>query len=322
MFSLTSAPLEIEVLLLPQCNLVQLASVIEPLRVANRMASRQLYSWHISTEDGQSITTTSHIPIPADSAFDPAARVAPLFVVASYAPLTVLSDSVIHSLSQARRFRDAIIGIENGVWPMAEAGLLNDCKVAAHWEDADALAAHYPFLNVVSQHHVIDGKRITTAGSLPTLDMMLALIRARQGFAFAMLVSRQFIYTPSGEADNVSPSPVPGVMRAGDRRLAVVIRYMEDNLETPLSITHLAKQAGMSTRRLHMLFTSVLGASPKRYYLALRLNAARRQLIESRLPIAEIAVTSGFTSQAGFSTCYRSSFGETPSETRRTIAVL
>jgi len=169
MFSLSSASLEIEVLLLRQCNLVQLTSVIEPLRVANRMAGRELYSWHISTDDGTPIMTTSKIPIPADSAFDPVARVAPLFVVASYMPLTALSDNLLKSLSQARRFRDAIIGIENGVWLMAEAGLLNDRKVAAHWEDADALAARYPLLEVVSQRHVIDGNRITVAGSLPTL---------------------------------------------------------------------------------------------------------------------------------------------------------
>lgn len=322
MFSLTSALLEIEVLLLRQSNLVQLASVIEPLRVANRMASRELYSWHISTDDGKPIATTSQIPIPADSAFDPAARTAPLFVVASYAPLSGLSDKLLKSLSQARRFRDAIIGVENGVWPLAEAGLLNDRKVAAHWEDADALAAHYPFLDVVSQRHVIDGNRITAAGSLPTLDMMLELIRARQGFAFAMSVSRQFIYTPAGHVDNLSPSVMPGVMRTGDQRLANTLQHMEDNLETPVSISYLAKQAGMSTRRLHMLFTSVLGASPKRYYLALRLNAARRQLVESHLPIMEIATASGFASQAAFSACYRSSFGETPSDTRRTAAIL
>lgn len=322
MFSTSSEPLEIEVLLLSQCNLVQLASVIEPLRVANRMASRTLYSWHISTGDGQPITTTSHIPIPADSAFDPAARIAPLFIVASYAPLTALSDKLLQSLSQARRFREVIIGVENGVWPMAEAGLLNDRKVAAHWEDADALAAHYPFLYIVSQRHVVDGNRITVAGSLPTLDMMLDLIRARQGFAFAMSVSRQFIYTPVGATENVSPMPIPGTMRAGDQRLVEILSHMEDNLETPLSIQDLATQAGMSTRRLHMLFVSVLGASPKRYYLALRLNAARRQLIESRLPIVEIAAASGFASQAGFSACYRSNFGETPSHTRQSAALL
>lgn len=322
MFSFASEPLDIEVLLLSQCNLVQLASVIEPLRVANRMASRELYSWHISTADGNPIITTSQIPIPADGKFDPAARSAPLFVVASYAPLTALPEYLLQSLSQARRFRDTIIGVENGVWPMAEAGLLNDRKVAAHWEDADALAIRYPLLDVVSQRHVIDGNRITVAGSLPTLDMMLDLIRARQGFAFAMSVSRQFIYTPVGASENVSPLPVPGTMRAGDQRLADVLWHMENNLETPLSITDLAAQAGMSTRRLHMLFTSVLGASPKRYYLALRLNVARRQLIESRLPIMEIATAIGFASQAGFASCYRASFGETPSTTRRTATIL
>ena len=322
MFSLSSAPLDIEVLLLPQCNLVQLASVIEPLRVANRMASRALYSWHISTADGHPITTTSQIPMPADSAFDPAARSAPLFVVASYAPLAAMPEHLLQSLSQARRYRDAIIGVESGVWLMAEAGLLDDRKVAAHWEDADDLAARYPLIDVVSQRHVIDGNRITVAGSLPTLDMMLELIRARQGFAFAMSVSRQFIYTPVGTAEHVSAMPMPGTMRAGDQRITDVLWHMENNLETPLTIKQLATQAGMSTRRLHMLFKSVLGASPKRYYLALRLNAARRQLIESRLPIMEIATASGFASQAGFASCYRSSFGETPSYTRRTSAIL
>ena len=45
--------LDIAVLLLPRFSLMALASVLEPFRVANRLAGRELYRWRfVSPEAG------------------------------------------------------------------------------------------------------------------------------------------------------------------------------------------------------------------------------------------------------------------------------
>lgn len=327
-FSYTPEPLTIELFLMPGCNLIQIASVIEPLRVANRVMGRQIYHWRLSSIDGASVATTSGLPIPVSGAFDPAKDSTPLFVIASYRPLAVATPTLVRTLSQARRYRQMIAGIESGSWLLAQAALLAERRVAVHWEDGDAFASAFDDIDVSSQHFVIDDNRATTAGSLPTLDMMLELIRQRQGFAIAMAVTRQFIYAPAAMADLAADGPVgfaaamalPGA-QAGDKRLAKVLEAMDANLASPLSVMALANLAAMSPRYLHKMFADRLGASPKQYYLALRHNAARRLLIETGQPVLEIAEATGFSSHAAFSTSYRIAYGETPSETRRTVGL-
>jgi transcriptional regulator GlxA family with amidase domain len=56
--------------------------------------------------------------------------------------------------------------------------------------------------------------------------------------------------------------------------------------------------------------------SPHEHYIALRLNAARRKVIETDASLADIAAGSGFNSASAFSRAYRAQFQESPSETR------
>ena len=61
----------IDILVLPETNLILLASVIEPLRAANRIAGKPLYRWTLHSPDGRPIETTSGVPVPVSGAFRP-----------------------------------------------------------------------------------------------------------------------------------------------------------------------------------------------------------------------------------------------------------
>ena len=137
----------------------------------------------------------------------------------------------------------------------------------------------------------IDGKRITTGGSLPTLDLMLELIRRRHGYSLALEVSRQFIYEQGGVSSNATAMPSTGSIRLADPRVSQAMRVMEEHLELPLPLVRLARRIGISERRLQTLFIEAIGAPPHIHYLALRLNAARRKVIETRIAFADIAAT-------------------------------
>jgi transcriptional regulator GlxA family with amidase domain len=62
-----------------------------------------------------------------------------------------------------------------------------------------------------------------------------------------------------------------------------------------------------------------MGVAPHAHYLALRLNAARRKVIETAATFADISAATGFNSASAFSRSYRNQFGESPSESRRRI---
>jgi transcriptional regulator GlxA family with amidase domain len=92
---------------------------------------------------------------------------------------------------------------------------------------------------------------------------------------------------------------------------------MQDHVEPTLSIDALAARLGLSTRRLERLFGGAFGMPPKRYYDLIRLHRARKLLVETDLPITEVALRCGYLSPTQFSARFHKSFGLSPRRQRQ-----
>ncbi|MDH6265496.1 transcriptional regulator GlxA family with amidase domain [Rhizobium sp. SG_E_25_P2] len=309
---------DLDILAFPETTMILLSAVIEPIRAANRIAGRTLYRWRLLSPDGRPVETTAGICIPVSGAFQPERDSKPLFVVASYNWQRSATPAIKMALSRTARHRDVIVGVESGAWLMAEASLLDDHKATVHWEDFDDFTARYPEIGTVKERYVIDRKRMTSAGAVPTLDLMLEIIRRGHGYSMALEVARSFIYERDGGGRDLLPSPptAPGII---DRRMSEAVRLMEETVDQPLSLEKLARKSGLSARHLQSLFNQSFGVTPHVHYLALRLNAARRKVIETPASFAEIATATGFNSASAFSRSYRLQFRESPSETRKRL---
>lgn len=99
-------------------------------------------------------------------------------------------------------------------------------------------------------------------------------------------------------------------------KLVRVFDLMEQNIEEPLSPCELARAISISTRQLERLFRQYLGVTPKRYYTDVRLETARRLLIQTPMSVTEISVATGFGSASHFSRQYRRKFNTLPSAFR------
>lgn len=314
----SSERLDLDLLVLPDTNLLLFAAVVEPLRGANRISGSELYRWRVLTLDGQAVPTTSGLPIPASGPFDREPDERPLFVLASYNWRAAASRDLRMRLSRAARYRSLIAGVESGTWLLADASLLNGANATIHWEDREEFGLAHPQVNLIKDRFVIDGKRITSAGPLPTVDLMLEIIRRRQGETLAFEVGRLFSYERATSlSEPVATSPV--ARKVGDSRVARALEIMEGHIEQPISLSRIARRLGVTSRHLQSLFQQSLGSAPHAHYLALRLNAARRKVIETQSPLVEIAAEAGFNSASAFARSYRSCFAESPSETRRRL---
>ena len=91
------------------------------------------------------------------------------------------------------------------------------------------------------------------------------------------------------------------------------------SLADDLSITRCAALLGMPLRTIELGFQDLYGTSLRVYRHALRLNAARRDLLrgDSDDSVGVVAVRWGLYHLGRFSIEYRRMFGESPSETRR-----
>ncbi|KAE8753443.1 helix-turn-helix domain-containing protein [Paraburkholderia madseniana] len=93
-------------------------------------------------------------------------------------------------------------------------------------------------------------------------------------------------------------------------------RWLEANVDRPISIDDAAQVAAMSERNFLRRFKSEIGMTPSDYLLRARLNMSCRMLIESRLPVDKIARRCGISSGGQLSKLFRKYLATTPTDYR------
>ena len=312
-FAPATAPLHIAVLVLPDASILEVASVLDPMRSANRHLGRAGFRWTVVSHDGRAVPLTCGIELPSNGPLARAEGADALAVIAGYRQAEVATRPLIRELRwMAPRFR-ALIGIDAGPWVLARAGLLDGHRATVHWEDLEDFAAAHPGVEVLPDRYVISGPRITAGGAAPAADLMLHLIRARHGAAPALEVAHSFLTTPRSGAEPQVSAPA---RLAAEPRVAAAIARMEARLDAPEPVAATARALGLSVRRLEGLFRAELGLSPGACGRELRLQAARRMIADTAHPLAEVALRCGFGSQSALSRAFRARFGQSPSALR------
>jgi transcriptional regulator of acetoin/glycerol metabolism/AraC-like DNA-binding protein len=100
-------------------------------------------------------------------------------------------------------------------------------------------------------------------------------------------------------------------------KLRRVREYIETHLGEPLAIETLASQAGLSVHHFARAFRESVGVPPHRYLLEQRLRRAAELLKSTEQPLANIALSVGFSDQSHFSRSFHWLEGQTPGQFRR-----
>lgn len=315
-FRAEHTPLKLTFLLFSGASIMCIASAIDPLRAANRIAGERLFDFRLVSMNGEPAMTTSDLPMAVSGRFDPRESTDVVAVIGGFGMRQQGTAALLAALRQAARPARAIGGIEAGTWLVGRAGLLEGRAATTHWEDLEDFASAFPGTDVRPDRYVIDGPVFTSGGAAPTFDLMLHLIRARLGMAVALDVASVFIYDQTRAATDAQPLVSLGRLDGYDPRLAQSIRTMEGHVDQPLTIASVARRVGLTPRALENIFRRSIGETPGAYYLRLRLNAARRLVADTRLPMADIAARTGFSSAATFSRAFAKGFGKAPSMLR------
>lgn len=314
-FAPSVQPLDIGVLVLPRASILEVASVLDPLRNANRHLGREGFRWRVVTPDGGPVPLTCGIELPSRGGLEAAAGADVLIVIAGYDQAGGAGRGLVARLRRdAGRFR-AIGGVDAGSWVLARAGLLDGHRATVHWEDLEDFSMSYPSIEVVPDRFVLSGNRFTAGGAVPAADLMLHLIKARCGAGVAGQVADSFLY--DARADGTRPQRPGLVPGARDPRLSAALTAMSQTLDEPLPLTQIARAQGIGLRRLEQVFRDGLGQGPGAAYLELRLQAARRMMADTRHPIREIALRCGFADPSSFSRAFSRRFGIAPREVRK-----
>ena len=91
-----------------------------------------------------------------------------------------------------------------------------------------------------------------------------------------------------------------------------VIDYIENNLDSQLSLDQIAKEAAYSKFHLNRVFFECVGCTIYKYIQMRRLTVAAEKLVYTKKPIIEIAYESNYSSQESFTFAFRQLYGHPP----------
>jgi len=100
-------------------------------------------------------------------------------------------------------------------------------------------------------------------------------------------------------------------------RLRRVLDYISTNIDADITLADLARVAAQSPFHFARKFALAMGVPPKRYVSRMRFDKAMAELVAGKLPLAQIALNAGFSSQSSFTRAFRRTTSMTPQEYRR-----
>jgi transcriptional regulator GlxA family with amidase domain len=292
----------IEVLVYPSVQLLDVTGPVQVFASANDIVTgaggMAPYAVRVVSLGGRSVTASAGLELAAGSLPPVGAALDTLVVsggegVEAAAADPVLVDWVRERAKRARR----TASVCTGAFLLAASGVLDDRRAVTHWSFCAELARRFPAVHVEPDPiFVRDGPVWTSAGVTAGIDLALALVEEDLGRTVALAVARYlvvFLKRPGGQAQFSAALS----LQAAEDKFGALHDWVAAHLADDISLPDLARQVGMSKRSFSRHYVEATGLTPGRAVERLRVEAARRMLSESRLPVKRISQRCGFGSE-------------------------
>ena len=312
----TKQPLHYGFLLAPDFTLISFACAVEALRMANLTSEQRLYRWSILSLDDEPVRSSAALEFQPTLPFAEAGKLDMLFVCAGVRVKDAWNPLLGRALRRLAATGMPLGALCTGAYLLAKSGVLNDRRCTIHWENIGSLREEFPQLQVTDELFEIDRMRYTCAGGAAPLDLMLFLVRRDHSREVAAAISEQFIVDRVRDLGEPQYISVRNQAPGAPDYLNEAVLLMRNNISEPLFVEEIARYLKVSTRQLERAFQQYFHHSPSRYYLRLRLSAARNLLRHTGATVRGVAIETGFKSLQHFSKCYHVYFKIRPTQER------
>ncbi len=236
-------------LLINDFTLISLSSAIEPLRMANRLSGKSIYSWRTIAEstgrvvasDGLSVNTDFNVTdVGATAGLDA------LIVCGGRRIERNTNEALLRWLRIVDKRGIALGAICTGSYVLAKAGLLDGYRCSVHWENLSTLSNNFSGVSVTRRVYTLDRNRFTSSGGTAPVDMMLQFVGKTCGQEICVGVAEQFVHERIRRADDRQRIPLRHTVGNQSEKLVVAVELMEANVREPISQTELAEYVGLS----------------------------------------------------------------------------
>jgi transcriptional regulator GlxA family with amidase domain len=311
----------VEVLAFPGVQLLDVTGPLQVFASANDFVAdagnATAYAIRLVTPGGKNVAASAGMSFAAEPLTSPRAEIDTLIVpggegVDVAAANGTLVDWVRKRALRARR----TASVCTGAFLLAATGVLDNRRATTHSRYCDELARRFPKVLVEPDPIFIhDGPVWTSAGVTAGIDLALALVEEDLGRSVALAVARYLVVflKRSGGQSQFSAALS---LQEGEDEFGALNSWIGAHLDGDISLRALARQAGMSERSLSRHYLKATGVTPARAVERLRVEAARRLLLESRQPVKRISQRCGFGSEETMRRSFLRLLATTPQDYR------
>jgi transcriptional regulator GlxA family with amidase domain len=311
----------VEVLAYPAVQLLDVTGPLQVFATANELLAdaggAPPYVIRVVAKGGPGVTSSAGLEIAAGPLPRAVAALDTLIVaggpgVEAASADPALLDWVRRRAGRARR----VASVCTGAFLLAASGVLDGRRAATHWSVCAEFARRFPAVRVEPDPiFVRDGSVWTSAGVTAGIDLALALVEQDLGRAAALAVARYlvvFLKRPGGQAQFSEALS----LQSAEERFGALHDWIGKHLADDISLPLLADRAGMSERSFSRHYLEATGLTPARAVERLRVEAARRLLSESHLPVKRISRRCGFGSEETMRRSFLRVLSTTPQDYR------
>ncbi|UTS82867.1 GlxA family transcriptional regulator [Phaeobacter piscinae] len=303
----------------PQVKLLDIAGPLQVFSDANDEIEN-CYEVVVASSGGGDTPTDTVLPVATRALEDCRALVIDTLIISggegAYAASQNpdLLDCIRYLAARSRR----VGSVCTGAYVLSATGLLEGRRVVTHWNDCAQLQSDFPHICVeMDPIYINDGCFWSSAGVTAGIDMALAMVAEDCGKHVSLALARSlvaYMVRPGGQSQfsAVLTNQSKDTMGQFDE----LHTWIENNLASRISVEKLATIAKMSARNFSRVYKRKTGQSPAKAVETMRVDAARRLLEGSGLPVKTIALKTGFGDEERMRRALHRSLHVSPNEYR------
>ncbi|MFT0532607.1 GlxA family transcriptional regulator [Castellaniella hirudinis] len=278
-------------------------------------------AWEVVADTLIPVRSASGVQVvPTDLLGDPLRFDYLVVVGGPLAPVAPFEAGLLAWLQRAAAAGRHLVGLANGVYALAQAGVLAGHRFSLGGNLYQDFVRRFPAIApdqlVIDRQLIFDRRRISCAGGPAVMDVAARILRRQVPAADIQQALRCLQTDIEQPHTRVQPPPpdVPADSPPAVRRAVLLIQQYAGQA---LTLPQLADRLGLSPRQLQRLFKQHLGTTPQGHARKIRLQLAAWMLRHTDKSIAAIASESGFSDAAHMGRIFRAEYGQAPGLWRR-----
>jgi len=214
-----------------------------------------------------------------------------------------------------------VASICTGAFILAESGLLKNKVATTHWGYVNLFKEMYPDIDIRAERLVVDNESVLCSGGVNSYaELCLYLVKKYTTDEIAQQCSMSLVLDNRNISQN-SYSIFEYQKKHGDHQVLKVQEILEQGFVQNPSLSELSDKVNMNERTLLRRFKKAIGESPQKYIHRLKIEMAKKEILNGNYTIEEICYRVGYENVKFFRTIFKRYNGLTPYEYKRRFSI-